>query len=193
MIRIVYNYDVPSEVGTKIAVDSIRKNATNKPSAVKTCQDHKEIFDSTLKHQKPCQHGDVILVGSANSSTGNHCITCVECGCIINEERDSVFKSTTSDPDASHDTKFIGTVMPRLPVPTMTNYTLTDEQVAQVLEILSFLIQAKRENFDTVQEQELHFFLDEAVHLSVRTHNFPRTSYVSVGYSVYDDVKGTMK
>ena len=104
-----------------------------------------------------------------------------------------MFKSTTSDPDASHDTKFIGTVMPRLPVPTLTNYTLTDEQVAQVLEILSFLIQAKRENFDTVQEQELHFFLDEAVHLSLRTHNFPRTSYVSVGYSVYDDVKGTLK
>ena len=87
-----------------------------------------------------------------------------------------MFKSTTSDPDASHDTKFIGTVMPRLPVPTMTNYTLTDEQVAQVLEILSFLIQAKRVNFDTVQEQELHFFLDEAVHLSV-----------------YDDVKDTLK
>ena len=58
-----------------------------------------------------------------------------------------------------------GTGMARLPVPTMTNCTLTDEQLAQVLEILTFRIQAKRMRFDTVQEQELHFFLDEAVHL----------------------------
>ena len=60
--------------------------------------------------------------------------------------------------------RFIGTGMARLPVPTMTNYTLTDEQVTQVLEKLTYLIQTKRVNYDTVQEQELHLFLDEAVH-----------------------------
>ena len=58
-----------------------------------------------------------------------------------------------------------GTGMARLPVPTMTNCTLTDEQLAQVLEILTIRIQAKRMRSDTVQEQELHSFLDEAVHL----------------------------
>ena len=75
---------------------------------------------------------------------------------------------------------------PELPNRTLTNHTLKDHQVTQVLLLLNYFIETKRKKSDTVLEQELHHFLDDAIHLSLDTHNFPHAA--SSGSAAMADV-----
>ena len=73
-----------------------------------------------------------------------------------------------------------------LPNRTLTNHTLKDHQVTQVLQLLSYFIETKCKKSDTVQEQELHHLLDDAIHLSLDTHNFAHAA--SSGSAAMADV-----
>ena len=93
---------------------------------VKTCQDCGKVRRETMSScdQVPCQHLNVVVDNSAGSSTKNNRIICADCGFIVYEEWESVFRAQAREPPLFFDEKFIGSsqssaLTPELPKPEL--------------------------------------------------------------------------